>query len=63
VTNQHNPNLKLDFPTDTSDVYNPVWLALSLLQAVEVQTEPVAGDGGKITAKIRYSVEQKYGRS
>jgi len=60
------PNLKLDFPTDTDDMtYNPVWLLKSIpLQAVEVQTEPVAERQRQITAKIQiHPVKSKYGKS
>lgn len=63
MTNQHNPNLRLNFPADTDDLDAQPSLAAedaSLLQAVEVQTEPVAERQRQITAKIQipHSVEQ-----
>ena len=61
MTKQNDPNLELDFSADTDDIDAETSLGTeeaSLLQAVEVQTEPLSQR--QITAKIQipHSVEQ-----
>jgi len=62
VTEQHQPNLELDFAAHTNDCgEEPNLVAEATLdQAVEVQTQPVAERQRQITAKIQISqpVEQ-----
>lgn len=63
MTEQQDPNTELDFPVTTDDTGAEVSLGAqeaALLQAVEVQTEPVAERQRQITAKIQipHSVEQ-----
>jgi ribosome-associated toxin RatA of RatAB toxin-antitoxin module len=63
MTEQHDPNLELNFPTDTDDIdaeSSLVAKEASSLQAVEVQTETLAERQRQITAKIQipHPVEQ-----
>lgn len=63
MTQQYEPNLEVDFATDSDDIGTEADLgaqAASLAQAVEVQTEEVAQRQRQITAKIQipHPVEQ-----
>ncbi len=63
VTEQYDPKLEVNFPADSDDIGAEPTLdaqAVSLAEAVEVQTEEIAQRQRQITAKIQipYPVEQ-----